>query len=431
MLKTWKRSALASLVAAGLCACETPPPPTVPPEEVPTELSGSVTWKAGTTYLLKGHTFLVNGTLTVEAGVKVVGEAGSSLVITDTGRLVAVGTAEQPIVFTSAKAEGQRAPGDWGGVVLLGRARLNLPVQYVEGFFAGADDRTRYGGTDDSHNCGRLRYVRIEFAGFRIAANNELNGLTVAGCGSQTELDYIQVHRGADDGIEFFGGTANLKHALVTLADDDGLDWDQGYRGQVQFLIVQQGEGVGNNAIEADNTERGADLTPRSSPQLWNVTLIGRAQAGSVRSTGMLLRAGTAGQINNAVVAHFGDQGVDIDGAAAAAQFRSGALGVKYTLFWDIRGNNSALPGESDNDGGLVEATELLAPTTSNRFLDPGVGGARDTRAPSFRPAASANALNTTYADVPPGGFFDGSARFAGAVGTVDWTAGWTAYPAN
>lgn len=430
MLKTWKRGILVSLVAAGLCACPEPAP-TTPPEEVPTSLSGQVTWKAGTTYLLKGHTFLVNGSLTVEAGVKVVGEPGSSLVITQTGRLEAVGTVDKPIVFTSAKAEGQRAPGDWGGVVLLGRAGLNLPPQYVEGFVAGIDENTKYGGTEDSHSCGRLRYVRIEFAGFKLRNDSELNGLTVAGCGSGTELDYIQVHRGADDGIEFFGGTANLKHAVVTLADDDGLDWDQGYRGRVQFLIVQQGEGVGNSGIEADNTDKGVDLTPRSSPQVWNATLIGRASGGSARPMGMLLRAGTAGQINNAIVAHFGDQGIDIDGAAAAAQFRSGALSVKYTLFWDIRGSNSSLPGESDNDGGLVEATELLAPTTSNRFLDPGLTAARDTRAPSFKPTAGANALNPSYSDSPPGGFFDASARFVGAVGTEDWTAGWTAYPAN
>lgn len=257
MKSFWKSSLLIGVLATGFAGCgddtTTHPPDTHEPSnpetvQVTEDIKADTTWKTGNTYVLTKHIFVESGTLTLEPGVTVKGQQGSSLVITRQARINAVGTAEKPIVFTSSEPVGSRAAGNWGGLVLLGKAQLNIPnvtEQSIEGFVVGSDARTLYGGTDDAHNCGTLKYVRIEFAGFKLLNNSELNGLSMGACGSATQVDYLQVHRGLDDGVEMFGGTANLKHVLVTLTDDDGLDWDFGYRGNVQFLIVQQGENLG------------------------------------------------------------------------------------------------------------------------------------------------------------------------------------------
>ncbi len=162
------------------------------------------------------------------------GNADTSLVVTTTARLEAVGTAAAPIVFTSNEPVGQRGPGNWGGIVLLGNAPLNVEggSESIEGFPAGAE-RTVYGGADAAHDFGTLKYARVEFAGFELERDNELNALTVGGCGTGTEIDYVQVHLGADDGVEMFGGTADLRHIVITQPDDDGLDWDFGWTGTV------------------------------------------------------------------------------------------------------------------------------------------------------------------------------------------------------
>jgi hypothetical protein len=377
--------------------------------------------------------------------VKVLGQQGSSLVITRAAKLNAVGTAEKPIVFTSAEPVGSRAAGNWGGVVLLGKADLNIPnvtEQSIEGFVVGSDQRTLYGGADDAHNCGTLKYVRIEFAGFKLLNNSELNGLTFGACGSATQVDYVQVHRGLDDGVEMFGGTTNLKHVLVTLTDDDGLDWDYGYRGQVQFLIVQQGENLGNNGIEADNYANSPNASPRSEPELWNVTLIGRPAGGSEKPIGLTLKAGTAGKLNNFIVMDFASGHLDVNdpnGTASAARVLDGSLSIKNSLFWNLMGQSTGLKAEAtDNDKGLDEHAAFVDNTvgpganTGNRFADPMLTAASNTEAPSFQPKAGSPALNPDVAaPAATGGFFDTSARFVGAVGTTDWTAGWTAYPKN
>ena len=138
------------------------------------------------------------------------------------------------------------------------------------------DPKGKYGGTDNAWNCGELQYVAHPVRRLHLGANNELNGLTLGGCGTQTKLSYIQVHRGLDDGIEFFGGTANMDHILVSGVDDDGLDWDFGWSGKVQFLIVHQAYGTGDKGFEADNFVDTESITPRSNPEIWNATMIGQ-----------------------------------------------------------------------------------------------------------------------------------------------------------
>ncbi|HAJ43650.1 MAG TPA: hypothetical protein DCM00_13520, partial [Alcanivorax sp.] len=196
----------------------------------------------------------------------------SALVITRGASLHAAGNADMPIVFTSGQPQGTRAPGDWGGVVLLGSAPVNQADAHIEGVPAN-DTRGSFGGDDADGSCGVLEYARIEFAGFEVYANNELNGLTMGGCGSGTIIRHVQVHRSLDDGVEMFGGTADLRHVLITGAGDDSLDWDWGWRGRVQFLIAQQHPNSGDNAFEADNNGNQHDAEPMSEPVMYNVTL--------------------------------------------------------------------------------------------------------------------------------------------------------------
>ena len=446
---------IAALAATLACGCsDDPAPPANPsgnnpnggsnpsggnPQTNPTPVTitapivGDTHWTADKIYVLATHIFVENGTLTIDAGARVVGESGSSLVVTQNGKIHAVGTATAPIVFSSAQAEGTRAPGDWGGVVLLGKSPINPSggTEKIEGF-AASEDRTSYGGSDSTHDCGKLKYVRIEFAGFELAPDNELNGLTVGGCGDLTEIDYVQVHKGADDGVEMFGGTANLRHILITQPDDDGLDWDFGWQGKVQFLVVQQNSQVGNNGIEADNNVNNNDATPRSQPELWNVTLVGSATPPGLAGKSqwaMLLRRGTAGKISNALVYRFTDGAIDVANPSTVSQANGGSLSVKSSIFWDNAAMGATFPAESmDNDNGFDEAAFFTAAGTQNRSVDPQLTDALNLGSPNFLPAAGSPAL---AGGTPPGGFFDASATYVGAFGSENWISGWTAFPSN
>lgn len=410
--------------------------------EVTADVTANTTWSASKTYVLRKYVFVKGATLTIEPGTRILGASETALVVTSSARLVAAGRANAPIVFTSSKAEGDRAKGDWGGVVLLGKARINVEggAEYVEGFPAGESDDTKYGGTDDAHDCGRLEFVRIEFAGFQLAPDNELNGLTVAACGTGTKIDHLQVHKGADDGVEFFGGTASLRHVIVSQPDDDGLDWDFGWTGTVQFLVVQQNGVVGDFGIEADNNKDRNDATPRSLPTIWNMTLVGsNKEPGSTkRQGGILFRRGTGAHIHNSIVTGFADYAIDVGDANTGAVATAGDLYLKNSILFDNANLNDTFPADiqktdangtpiGPNDGTFDEEAHFTGEAT-NRFVDPQLTGAFALAAPSFVPA-TASPIHEGGATPPTG--FDATATFVGAFGTTDWSAGWTAYPAD
>jgi hypothetical protein len=289
------------------------------------EITDDTTWACPNLYVLQGTVFVTNdATLTINAGVEILGDTAggeaAALFVTRGAQINAEGTASEPIVFTSGANE--RATGDWAGVALLGSASTNTGTDCstagaceggtgdffennLEGIDA-TDPRARYGGEDDASSCGTLRYVRIEFAGRELSPDNELNGLTLGGCGSGTTLDYVQVHRGKDDGIEFFGGTASLSHAVISGASDDSLDFDEGWRGNGQFIVIHQFEGLGDRGIESDNLGANEAATPRTEPKLWNVTMIGtQDNSWAVHREGML------GIMGNFLVHNYGSP-VDI-----------------------------------------------------------------------------------------------------------------------
>lgn len=406
-----------------------PPPDSGPPGMdvmVDSDITADTTWTAGNRYVLTTTVYVTSGTLTIEAGTEIAGAgAASALVVTTAGKLDAQGTATNPIVFTSSMAAGSRAPGDWGGVVLLGLAPINVAggSTNIEGLDPG-EARGSYGGSDATHDCGTLNYVRIEWAGFVFGEDNELNGLTVGGCGSDTDLDYIQVHGGRDDGIEFFGGTANLKHAVISRVGDDGLDTDQGYQGNVQFLLMIQ-DARGDKGMEADNNGDAEDATPRSTPTVYNATFFGNNVDGQ---EGLRLRAGTGGTVANSIIANFemGDC-IQVDGDVSVmnanlAEGDANRLRAGNNLVFGCDGpvnftppDGSAVTFTGTWDADIVEADPMFVPL--------------NIMAPNFVPPAASPAA--TGAAANPGGFFE-AADYFGAFepGGTDWTAGWTAFPA-
>lgn len=421
--------------------------------QVEGNITEDVTWTTGNTYVLNQLTFIDGAVLTIEPGVTVLGGQGTALVVATTGRLEAVGTPDAPIVFTSDQVD--PLAGDWGGVVMLGLAPINVDSDFIEGMDPNEGPST-YGGTNADHNCGTLRYARIEYAGTVFGTDNELNGLTVGGCGTGTTLDYIQVHKGLDDGIEFFGGTANLTHAVITQPGDDALDWDQGWSGNAQFIVVQQAPGTGDRGIEADNLGSDNDAEPRSNPTVYNLTLVG---GGNAEQLGMKLRRGTAGYLANVIVTNFGEDGIDIDNYATGEQMAAGNLGFDHILFFNNGEDGMATWETGKKDACTCTLAEDLDPESDETscedqgitqecfdegvFLneggegavdglligqDPMLGAPTDLTAPNFVPAADSPAADST-ATIASG--FDSDATYYGAFepGGENWADGWTAFP--
>jgi hypothetical protein len=257
-----------------------------------------------------------------------------TLIIERGAKINAVGTANNPIIFTSDDAPGLQARGGWGGVWLLGRAVCNCVNTAAgdscvsEGGFIG-----QFGGTDDNDNSGTLRYVRVEYSGYPIAPDNELNSFTFDGVGRNTVIDHIQAHRGADDGVEFFGGVAQVKYVVSTDGGDDGYDWQMGFRGKAQFVVVRcLADKVGytpgvapDKGIEADNNEFGFDTAngPRSSPTISNFTFVGDRRSGGTLTgctLGTHFRRGTSGAILNSIVFNWKQQAFRIENDATFRQ---------------------------------------------------------------------------------------------------------------
>jgi hypothetical protein len=236
-------------------------------------------------YTMCGWIYVADGaTLTIEPGTVIKGTdfsfdgtksaQGSSLIIRMGGKIMAEGTVNEPIVFTSNNAPGQRQASDWGGIILLGRARNNQGTMTIEGGVDGP-----HGGSDDEDSSGTMRYVRIEFAGYPFAKDNEINGLTFGSVGSGTTIDHIQVSYCGDDSFEWFGGSVNCKYLVAYHGWDDEFDTDNGFSGKMQFLLSVRDPKVADqsnsNGFESDNNAGGTTQTPLTSAVFSNVTIIG------------------------------------------------------------------------------------------------------------------------------------------------------------
>lgn len=320
----------------------TPTPPTGPEADCPTgttnvgliagfrncQISGVITgslllpFRPGTLYSLSGRVDVgrdVGGdgnkaggspaTLAIEPGVVIFGSSGADFLLVNRGsKLFANGTASRPIVFTSRAniegTSGAEAIGQWGGIVLLGRAPINRCIGAgVPGGSVNCESQIEgttnafYGGADINDSSGSLQYVQVRYPGFEIAPGNELNGITLGGIGAGTVFEHIQVHNSSDDGYEWFGGRVNGKYLIATGIDDDALDTDFGYKGVNQFVLTVGRAAGGDRTIEADTS--GNDLfVPRSNPLFANATMIHRRPPAAI-----LQRGGTDYRIYNSIMA--------------------------------------------------------------------------------------------------------------------------------
>jgi hypothetical protein len=386
-----------------------------------TRVSGSITssttWTSSNTYLLQGAVFVRSGaTLTIEAGTRIVGEKSSlgTLVIDRGARIVAQGTAERPIVMTSDRNQGSRARGDWGGLIINGAAPINLPGGVKE----GEGDTGEFGGTNPNDNSGILRYVRVEFAGIEFSPDNELNGIAFQGVGAATACDHLQVHYNLDDGFEWFGGTVACKYLVATGEGDDSFDWTDGWTGRGQFWVAQQKADDADSGFESDNLGGAVDSSPRSSPTIFNVSLIGAPSSadGSGSANGMVLRAGTGGTLRNFIVLGFKQRGVDVrDRSVALAQ--DGTLSFANSI---VHGNGGVAFNGFTNWANVSQE-------------NPQLGDPYNLSAPNWQPATASPARSGAIpvASPPNDGFFE-SANFIGAIGATDWTkAGWVTAAQN
>lgn len=394
------------------------------------DINESVTWTTGNTYVLDSIVLVRDGAvLTIEPGVMVMGRDGSALVIASDGRIEANGTAQAPIIMTSSKPVGSREAGDWGGVVMLGLAPINQGTDIIEGVDPTIyGDDVRFGGNDANHNCGTLRYVRIEFVGYTFGQDNELNGLTLGGCGRGTTLEYIQVHQGLDDGIEFFGGTANLKYAVVSGAQDDSLDWDEGYQGYVQFFVAMQTP-TGDNGIEADNWNDDYNATPRSEPWVYNATFIGSGNNPEQR--GAHFRRGTGVIMQNAIFMNFQRVGITVEHDETAQEFLDGNSLLRYSLFFNNGPDGNTHFNAARIENGFDPVAAFTAAEGNVIGQDPMLPSVNFSSPNLVPPATSPAAAGSP--NIPSDAFFDGTANYIGAFrpGGENWMAGWTAFPEN
>lgn len=283
-------SILFSMLAITSCSVEDIPPITIivdggggggGSEQVFVELQGNLATQRLTKdnkYLIKGQVFVREGqTLTIDPGTVIFGDKATkgTLIIDRGGKIEAVGTAQEPIVMTSSLAPGSRDRGDWGGLVILGRARTNQADPVIEGITPSVI----FGGNDDNDDSGSLQYVRVEFAGIELTPNNETNSITMGGVGKQFEMDFCQVSWGGDDGFEWFGGNNDSKHLIAFAMWDDCYDVDFGWTGRVQFALAVRypsyADQSGSNIIETDNGPNDNLTTLLTTGVFSNLTGIG------------------------------------------------------------------------------------------------------------------------------------------------------------
>ena len=381
-------------------------------------------------WILKGRTAVGNDradntTLYVQFGTTLIGESGDDFLVVRRGsKIEAVGTATQPITMTSIQdvTGGETTIGQWGGLVLLGNAPANscgdqegeaTADELANCGISAEGDAGQFGGNDPEDNSGTLKYVAVKQAGKTLGNGDELNGISLAGVGSQTELDYIHVHENLDDGVEFFGGTANISHLVLTNIGDDSLDWSFGWTGKAQYVLIKQSGSEGDNAIEADNSEFDSDASPLTMPTISNVTIIGDAGVNGIR-----LRAGTAGILKNVVVTGGADYANCLRvGSDSAPRAEDGSLTITHSVVACETANNFGTQAIGDGNveswflgqaGNSVQTAASLA-LASNGYM----------------PSSESLLLGAGFDSSSLDSYFD-TVDYIGAMDAqTDWTAGW------
>jgi hypothetical protein len=305
---------LTIMIALGLFSCDRDLGGGEGPVNVPatTTLTGNIntttTLTSDKVWTLKGYVYVTDGAkLIIQPGTTIVSDVAEkgALCIERGSQIIAEGTQSKPIVFTSGRPEGQRSPGDWGGIVILGRAKTN---RSSEPTIEGGIGRP-YGGTNDSDNSGVMRFVRIEYAGIAAMPNSEINALTLGGVGNGTILENIQTIYANDDAFEFFGGTVNGKNLYAFATADDDFDFDFGYTGMITNGVAKRDpqfvdSGDAGNGVECDNDGTGSAAQPYTHPKLYNMILVGPnvSTALANHNLGLRFRRSTQFTMKNSIV---------------------------------------------------------------------------------------------------------------------------------
>jgi hypothetical protein len=403
---------------------------------LPNLIAGDISLTSGNLYELDGSVFVgqdagadpanpiagaQTGTLTIPAGVTLFGLNGPDALIVSRGsRIIVNGTDEAPVVMTSRQdVEGDTVQsGQWGGLVINGRAPINdceeANVGTLDCEKSGEGGSGQFGGLTADDDSGTINYLRVQYAGFLFGADDELNGIAFQGVGSGTTVDYIQAHDTKDDGIEFFGGTVNLKHAIVTSAGDDAFDWTDGWQGKAQFVILVEDEGESGDprGVEADSNGDFPDRDPRSNPTIANLTLLANDDEPSDQEA-VEIRRGTGGAFYNWIIAgENDDDGIDFDNDSASVEptwFSTYVVDFAAPLVDVSAAAFSAANGNVNGDAAGQDSTLTAAAGASEALV----------------PGANENALTAQF---PTGDSFFDAVDYIGAVEDADdtWYLGWT-----
>jgi hypothetical protein len=328
---------LVAILAFGLMSCEKElGGGDTAPINIPTSttLSGNIntttTLTADKVWTLKGYVYVTDGAkLIIQPGTTIVSDISEkgALVIERGAQIVAEGTATKPIVFTSGKAVGERAPGDWGGIVILGRAKTN---RTSEPTIEGGIGRP-YGGTNDGDNSGVMRYVRIEYAGVAALPNSEINALTLGGVGNGTIIENVQTIYANDDAFEFFGGTVSARNLYAFATADDDFDFDFGYTGTITNGVAKRDpqfvdSGDAGNGVECDNDGTGSPAQPYTHPKLYNMVLVGPnvSTALANHNLGLRFRRATQFTMKNSIVWGWMKGGLSLESNETAGFVKDG-----------------------------------------------------------------------------------------------------------
>ncbi|MCC6537915.1 MAG: hypothetical protein IT162_10220 [Bryobacterales bacterium] len=400
--------------------------------DLPNEITADRTLNNDRAYRISGIVQVKSSNLVIEPGTFVIGQPGSQppsvLLITNTARLYAEGTRSRPVIMTSSRPVGERQRGDWGGLIMLGKAPINDPGGNLP--IEGLPDtpETRFGGTDAAHNCGSLRYVRVEYAGAQLRPNEETNAFTWGGCGTSTQASYLQAHYGFDDAFEWFGGNNDAKYLVGTYAADDFVDVQIGYTGRVQYVLALANQDNSNRCIEADNYERDFAAKPLGKWQIWNLTCVGNGLTRGFDETdasAVYLRRGAAGTYNNILAYNWQTRGMSLaNDDSVLANGANGDLQMNGLLFW----NNGGLANDTTNQV-IAGFRPFFTGTAKNtQFADPKLARPIEYSDPDFRALAGSTVGAANWVAPPDDLFFDQSARFIGAFGDVNWAEEWATF---
>ncbi|MBK8626031.1 MAG: T9SS C-terminal target domain-containing protein [Saprospiraceae bacterium] len=419
------------LVAAGLsissCGREDDEDDVVIPGEnltVKGSITTNTTWAAKNKYLLEGFVYVESGaTLTIEPGTIIKGDKSTkaTLIVKPGAKIIAEGTKTKPIVFTSNQAKGSRNYGDWGGLIILGKATVNKSPATIEG-----ENISTFGGTDDNDNSGILKYVRLEFGGIAFETDKEINGLTLGGVGKGTTIEYIQVSNNGDDAYEWFGGNVNAKYLVSFKNLDDDFDTDWGYSGKVQYgyalrdpKVADQCTCSDSNGFESDNDAAGSEATPQTSATFANMSIVIAEGTPDAKFRSVFrLRRNTAISIYNTLgVGAWPKGGLELQDAPTQKNFTDNKSDFKGLVLGGM--TKGVVLGDEAKLKDAVRKNDFAA-NLLNLGLSANYNAASGK--PGLLPTAGSSLL--TGGVTLPAGFEANT--FVGAFSTTDWTEGWT-----